>query len=161
MNHRHAHVHGLFGIGCVIGFSVEEDLPAGIFCINAHQNFHQGGFSGAIFSHQCMDFTGPYLQLHMIQRDNTRKRFADIFHFQHIFHAIPPLFYDLVLFYRIHRDCETFVFHMTGDNFWILQVGSLWDISFTTQCFPAQARMASLTDPGFLAAFPSEKQKNS
>ena len=46
-----------------------------------------------------MDFAGSYLQLHMVQRNNTRKSFADIFHFQHIFHAIPPL--SMILFYFI------------------------------------------------------------
>ena len=92
MDHRNAHIHGFLRIGHMIGLSVEEDLSAGIFRINPHQDLHQGGLSGTVFSHQCMDFTGFHLQLHMVQRHNTRKGFADILHFQHIFHAIPPSF---------------------------------------------------------------------
>ena len=92
MDHRNAHIHSFLGIGHMIGLSVEEDLSAGIFRINSHQDLHQGGLSGTVFSHQCMDFTGLHLQLHMVQCHNTRKGFADILHFQHIFHAIPPSF---------------------------------------------------------------------
>ena len=93
VDHCHTHVHCLFGIGYNVGFSVKEDLTAGIFGIDTHQNLHQGGFTGAVFSHESMDFTRFDLQLYMIKRNNTRESFADIFHFKHIFHAGSPLLY--------------------------------------------------------------------
>ena len=87
VDHGDPRVHGLLGVCRMIGLPVKEDLAAGVLGVNAHQDLHQGGFSGAVFSHQRMDLSRLYLQLHMIKCRYAWKGFADISHFQHIFHA--------------------------------------------------------------------------
>ena len=42
----------------VIGrFPIDQDLAAGISCVDTDNNFHQRRFTGAVFSHQGVDCT--------------------------------------------------------------------------------------------------------
>ena len=47
MHHTHAGPNGCLGVPERDGFSVEENLAAGGL-VHAVENFHQGGFSGAV-----------------------------------------------------------------------------------------------------------------
>ena len=98
VDHGHAHVHGFLGVGNHIGLAIKQDLTTGIPGVNPHQDFHQGRFTGSVFSHQRMDLSRPYLQLDMVQRLDAWEGFADILHFQDILHAVlPPHIYLFVI----------------------------------------------------------------
>ena len=88
VDHGHARIHSLLGIGGRVGLAVKQDLAAGVLGVNPHQDLHQGRLACAVLAHQCMDLSRPHLQLNMIQRLDARKGFTDIFHFQYIFHAV-------------------------------------------------------------------------
>ena len=90
MDHGNTMVHGFLRVRNVIRLTVEDDLAALVLGVNAHQNFHQGGFTGAVLAHQGVYLTGFYLKLHMIERLYAGERLADIFHFQYILHAVLP-----------------------------------------------------------------------
>ena len=64
--------------------SINVDLSF-IHLVNAEHAFHQCGLSGTVFTHQSVDFSGTQLQLNMIQRFDTRERFAYITHLKEIF----------------------------------------------------------------------------
>ena len=53
---------------------------SGVFFINARQHFDQSGFPGSVFSHQRMDFSLTQGKIHIFQRFDVRKIFADPAH---------------------------------------------------------------------------------
>ena len=73
--------------------SLEGD-GSGVLCINAGEHLHQGGFSGAIFAHQGMDFPGANLEIDINQRVNAGKALVDPFHGQDHFTHEAILLYD-------------------------------------------------------------------
>ena len=90
MDHGNTMVHGFLRVRNVIRLTVEDDLAALVLGVNAHQNFHQGGFTGTVLAHQRVNLARLHLKLHMIKRLYARERLADIFHFQYILHAALP-----------------------------------------------------------------------
>ena len=92
VHHGDPLAQGIHGVVDRNGLAVHQDL-AGIHLVNAEHTLHQGGFSGAVFSHQGVHFAGPKLQLHIIQRLNAWENLADAGHFQHVFghEGMPPL----------------------------------------------------------------------
>ena len=64
--------------------SVDIDLAL-VHLINTKHAFHQRGLAGTVFTHQSVDFTRAKLQLNVVQRLDTRKRFAYITHLKEIF----------------------------------------------------------------------------
>ena len=84
VNHGDALLQGVHGVADGDRLAVDLDLPF-IHFIDAEHTLHQGGFAGAVFSHQRVHFPGAQLQLYVIQRLDTRKGLADIRHFQHVF----------------------------------------------------------------------------
>ena len=74
-------IHGVFDHSRL---SVDIDLPF-IHLVNAEHAFHQGGFTGTVFTHQRVDFSRPELQLDMVQGFDTRKRLGYITHLKEIF----------------------------------------------------------------------------
>ena len=72
--------------------AIDEDLPL-LWNVNAAQYLNERRFSGAVFAQQRVNFTGFQLKIDVLQRLDTRKRFADVFHFEQIFaHLISPPF---------------------------------------------------------------------
>ena len=61
--------------------------------VDTGQDFHQGGFSGAVFAADRMDFTPPHFQRYAVQCANARKLLDDFPHLENdrIFHMQPPL----------------------------------------------------------------------
>ena len=92
VHHGDSLVQGIHGVVDGHRLTIHQDL-AGIHLVNAEHTLHQGGFSGAVFSHQGVHFAGPKLQLHVVQRLNARENLADAGHFQHVFghEGMPPL----------------------------------------------------------------------
>jgi hypothetical protein len=54
----------------------------------AGDRFDQGSFSGAVLSHQRMNFTGSQFKRHAVQRMHTRIRLADPFGAQELVHGL-------------------------------------------------------------------------
>lgn len=58
--------------------SIEQDLPA-VRRINAGNDLHQCGFSGAVFADQRMNAAAAKLELHAVQCLDARKGLCDLF----------------------------------------------------------------------------------
>jgi hypothetical protein len=59
-------------------FAIQKDLAA-IRLVDPCDHFNEGGFSGAVFSQQRMDFPRPQRHRNMVQNFHTGKAFRDIF----------------------------------------------------------------------------------
>ena len=47
--------------------------------LHAEEDLHQGRFTSPVFAHQGVDFSGPEVKIHSLQRLDARKRFDDAF----------------------------------------------------------------------------------
>ena len=82
----------------LLHFSMKKDVSfIGSIGPYAGEHFHQGGFTGTIFSHKAVDLSTLYFEIHIIQGFYPREDFGDVFHFQNIiclkssFHIFPLL----------------------------------------------------------------------
>ena len=83
MYHCQSFVKGFIRIVDLYFFPVQIDLSF-IHMINAEQTFHQGGFTGAVLSHQCMDGTGTNFEVYLVQSLNARETFRYPAHLQSV-----------------------------------------------------------------------------
>ena len=93
MNHGDAFIHGIPGIpeGDFLAFNFNY---AFIGVVQAKGTLHQSGLACAVFAHQRVNRTFSDGEGHFVQCFDTRKRFADVFHFQHdarVIHPGPPI----------------------------------------------------------------------
>ena len=80
---------------CFLRASVDDRMVAAIdhdfTCfklLDACQNFDQGGFSCAVFTHQCMNLAFFQCEIHILQSFYTREGFVNMSHFENgiLFH---------------------------------------------------------------------------
>ena len=92
MHHGDSFAQGVHRVMNGYRLPVHQNLTL-IHFVYAKHTLHQGGFSGAVFSHQGVYFAWPKLQLYIVQRFNARERLADLCHFQYVFghEGMPPL----------------------------------------------------------------------
>ncbi len=72
---------GIAGVRDRYGFSSYLNLSA-IHLVHPGEDFHQRGFSCAVFSQEGMDFPGAKVKVHVIQCMDSRKGLIDILHYQ-------------------------------------------------------------------------------
>ena len=84
VDHGDAPVQGIQGALDLNGLSLVNDFAL-VHMINAEHAFHQGGLSGAVFTHEGMDGTGAKLKLCVVQRLDAGEGLDDAAHFQTIF----------------------------------------------------------------------------
>ena len=89
MHHADTQLHCL--IGAVDGDLLPVKLNAAAVSAgvvdhrHAKQDIHQGRLTGAIFAHQCVNFSGSDLQLDTFEHFIAKVLFADVLHIQYIF----------------------------------------------------------------------------
>ena len=77
--------HGNTVFQCFLGvlkvdlFSVQINFAC-ILAVNTEQALHQGGFTCAVFAHQCMDRTGLNRQVDAVQSLNTGELLGNTLH---------------------------------------------------------------------------------
>ena len=65
---------------------------APVLLVDAGENFHQGGLARPILSHQGHHFSGPHLQVRVVQRVDAGEVFLDAVHFKdHFTHSSSSL----------------------------------------------------------------------
>lgn len=72
MNEANAHSVGGRNPIDANGASVNLD-GAGVRLVDAPQDLDQRGFASAVFAEQCVDLTGPQIEVHALQRLDTAK----------------------------------------------------------------------------------------
>ncbi len=60
--------------------------------MNACDNFDEGGFSCAVLTHQCMNFTFLQLKLHACQGGDATKGLDHILQFENVILLVHPIF---------------------------------------------------------------------
>ena len=80
MDHGNTMVHGFLRVRNVIRLTVEDDLAALVLGVNAHQNFHQGGFTGTVLAHQRVNLALAEGKIHSREGLYSRKAFMYISH---------------------------------------------------------------------------------
>ena len=91
-------------------FPVNAHL-AEIRLVNARDDLHERGFTGAVLAHQRVDLARFKLNGHMIQRSDARKLLCDISYFQHMLHSFLRRHGALVFAVRAY-----FVRYLTGSS---------------------------------------------
>ena len=81
MHHGHAVFQGFLGIFEVDFLAVQVDV-AGILVVDTEQALHQGGLTGAVFAHQCVNRTGLDRQVDAVQSLDAGELLDDSFHAQ-------------------------------------------------------------------------------
>ncbi len=79
MYHSQAVVQGFIRIADVHLFPVHIYF-AFVHMVDAEEAFHQCGFAGAIFTHECMDGPGADLQIYFVESFDTGETLADPMH---------------------------------------------------------------------------------
>ena len=94
MNDDDAQFFGILDVGELADLSVVNDIPfVRSVGIDAAQNVHQRGFSGAVLTDQRVDFSFFHLKANVVERFHTREGLRDVSHFQkNIGHGFPPAF---------------------------------------------------------------------
>ena len=80
MHHADAEGIGIIGVVDLDNFAVFLNGPL-LSLIQAEQDTHQGGLSGAVFPQQGVDFAGFQLKGHIIIGDDSRKTLGNVQHF--------------------------------------------------------------------------------
>ena len=93
MNHADVQGRGVIGIVNLHNLPVLLD-HACLRLIQAKQNRHQGGFTGAVFTQQRVDLSRFQLQGNVVIGNDTGKLFSDVKHFDNVF--------------RLHKHCPSF-----------------------------------------------------
>ena len=83
MYHGQSSVKGFIRIVDLHFFSIQIYLTF-IHMINTKETFHQGGFTSAVFSHQCMDGAGTYFEVYLVQSFYAREAFRYPAHLQSV-----------------------------------------------------------------------------
>ena len=83
MDHSDAVAHGVFRAFYMYTLAVNPDFSR-VRGVNSHQYFHQCRFTGAVFSHQGVNFSGPDPQIDIPEDIDAGKTFFDSSHFQYI-----------------------------------------------------------------------------
>ncbi len=92
VHHGDTMLHGMLGIGEIEGLAFKEKL-VGILPVDSKQAFHKGGLARAVFSHEGMDGTSRYFQVHVLEDLDAGEGFANAIHAQQVvFHRAYPLF---------------------------------------------------------------------
>ena len=95
--HADAEIHGMLGRLNDHGLSVKEKLSPKTTGIVNHrhteQNVHKGGFSGTVFSHQGVDFSGPHRKVDPLEHPVAKILLYHVAHFKATIRqrSIPPL----------------------------------------------------------------------
>ena len=93
VDHTHALVDGVQGAGDLFFLSVDEDL-AFVGDLHAKEHFHQGGFSGSVFTHKAVDLVSLNHQIHVPVGDKAVGiDLCNVLHSQHfIRHEVTSLY---------------------------------------------------------------------
>jgi hypothetical protein len=76
MDEGDAEAHGVGNAADLDGFVIKKNF-AGVGLVHATEDFHEGGFSGAVFADESEDFAALDAEADVIEGDDAREAFPD------------------------------------------------------------------------------------